>query len=157
MWYKNLSINLKDIFPLKNILILNLSSFDLMVNLIVQNKILNWRFVFTPASSSTMRTLNILYLNSNFLPLQYHFGKVFDIEVWNITWFDDKPPTRPPDFLHDNTLPNISICHAKPLSKCYSTCPQARVPQTPDTTKIIHPLLTTKPKSLDSSFTSTIQ
>ena len=47
-------------------------------------------------------TPTLRYLNSDYAPLRHPFGKKFNIESYNTSWFDDKPVSRPPDFLLDS-------------------------------------------------------
>ena len=47
-------------------------------------------------------TPTLRYLNSDYAPLRHPFGKNFNIESYNTSWFDDKPVSRPPDFLLDS-------------------------------------------------------
>ena len=49
--------------------------------------------------------------------MRHPFGKNFDIESYNTSWFDDKPVSRPPDFLLDNTFFENSAKKVKPLSE----------------------------------------
>lgn len=78
-----------------------------------------------------MDTPDMRYLNADFAPLQHPFGKVFDIEAYNNAWFDDKPPSRPPEFIRDSSIPDILIHSAKPLSSVY---PSSSETTTTDTT-----------------------
>ena len=68
-------------------------------------------------------TFYLRNLNSTIAPLKHPFGNVFNIESYNTAWFDDKSPSRPPEFLRDNFLPYIIICGAKPLSKHHTSYP----------------------------------
>jgi hypothetical protein len=62
-------------------------------------------------------TPTLRYLNSDFAPLRHPFSKKFDIESYNTSWFDDKPVSRPPDFLLDKSFLDTSAKKATPLSK----------------------------------------
>ena len=62
-------------------------------------------------------TPTLRYLNSDFAPLRHPFSKNFDIEGYNTSWFDDKPVSRPPDFLLDKSFLDTSAKKATPLSK----------------------------------------
>ena len=62
-------------------------------------------------------TPTLRYLNSDFAPLKHPFGRNFDIESYNTSWFEDKPVSRPPDFLLDSTFFDNSAKNVKPLSE----------------------------------------
>ena len=104
-----------------------------------------------------INTPNLRYFNSDFASLQHPFGKAFDIESHNIAWFDDKPPSRIPDFLNDNSLPDITICKAKPLSKHYPLNTSSNKPVepiTPPTQSVSPPIPATSPTT-DTALTDT--
>lgn len=64
-------------------------------------------------------TPNLRYLNSEFALLRPLFRKGFDIKIHNLAWFDDKPPSRPPELLRDSSLPHITDYSAQPISDHY--------------------------------------
>ena len=49
-------------------------------------------------------TPDMRYLNTDHPPLHHPLSDIYDIEGYNIAWYDDKPPSRPPDFLHDSSI-----------------------------------------------------
>ena len=62
-------------------------------------------------------TPTLRYLNTDFAPLRHPFGKDFNIESYNTSWLEDKPVSRPPDFLLDETFFNNSAKKLTPLSE----------------------------------------
>ena len=64
-------------------------------------------------------TPDMRYLNTDHPPLHHPLSDIYDIEGYNIAWYDDKPPSRPPDFLHDSSIIVTSPQSARPLSDCY--------------------------------------
>jgi len=55
----------------------------------------------TPLDTPDMR-----YLNTDHAPFRHPFSGSFDIEGYNSKWYDDEPPTRPPDFILDEPICN---------------------------------------------------
>jgi len=45
------------------------------------------------------------YMNFDFAPTNHPFGKAFDITGYNNAWYNDKPPSKPPEFLPKALIP----------------------------------------------------
>ena len=55
------------------------------------------------------------YLNNDFAPLRNPIDERIDFESYNSRWFDDKPASRPPIFIDDDTIPQVSGISAKSI------------------------------------------
>ena len=55
----------------------------------------------------TMDTPDMRYLSFEYAPKQKPFGKTFDIEAYNMSWYDDAPPIRHPQFYKDTATEDI--------------------------------------------------
>jgi len=45
------------------------------------------------------------YMNFDFAPTNHPFGKAFDVTGYNNAWYNDKPPSKPPELLPKALLP----------------------------------------------------
>ena len=61
-------------------------------------------------------TTDMRYMNFEFAPQNHPFTKTFDVEGYNTAWYDDIPPSRPPELLDDSLMPDIDEATATPLS-----------------------------------------
>ena len=82
--------------------------------------------IFPPAilPCEYLDTPDMQYLNSDLSRIKHIFDNTADIENYNISWFEDQPPSREPTFIQDIVIPSISYVRAKPLSDTY-TCDEA--------------------------------
>ena len=49
-------------------------------------------------------TTDMRYLNTDYAPMKHPFEGSFDIAGYNTRWYDDEPPSRPPEFILDNPV-----------------------------------------------------
>ena len=62
-------------------------------------------------------TSDLRYLNADFAPINHPLNDHFDFESYNTRWFDNRPASRPPDFILDSYVPAVSITKIKPVGQ----------------------------------------